>query len=46
MLDAEPEPGTGRRDPVPGGSGPDDPLPWYQTVWESTRTADAPGARR
>jgi hypothetical protein len=46
VLDTEPEPGTGRQDPVPVGSAPDDPLPWYQTVWESTRTADAPGARR
>ncbi len=46
VLDAEPEPGSGREDPVPVGAAPDDPLPWYQTVWESTRTADAPGARR
>jgi len=43
-------------DPVPSGSGdalagtdvaqPGASLPWYETVWESARTADAPGARR
>jgi cell division protein FtsB len=25
---------------------PNADLPWYETVWESARTADAPGARR
>ncbi len=44
VLDAEP--GTGTKDPVPAVAAPDTPLPWYETVWESTRTADAPGARR
>ncbi len=43
-------------DPVPAGSDdvladtdvvqPSSGLPWYETVWESARTADAPGARR
>jgi hypothetical protein len=32
---------------VPAVADDDEPaLPWYATVWESTRTADAPGARR
>ena len=44
MLDAEPS--TGTVDPVPEVAAPDVPLPWYETVWQSTRTADAPGARR
>jgi cell division protein FtsB len=42
----DPEPATGTKDPVPEVAAPDTPLPWYETVWESTRTADAPGARR
>ena len=42
----DPEPGPGRSDPVPDVADPDEPLPWYETVWESTRTADAPAARR
>ena len=25
---------------------PDVALPWYGTVWQSTRTADVPGTRR
>ncbi len=44
VLDAEPA--TGTKDPVPDVAAPDTPLPWYETVWQSTRTADAPGARR
>jgi cell division protein FtsB len=44
VLDPEPEPGT--EDPVATMAGPQERLPWYETVWESTRTADAPGARR
>ena len=44
VLDAEPS--TGTVDPVPEVAAPDVPLPWYETVWQSTRTADAPGARR
>ena len=45
VLDAEPSPTT--EDPVPAVADDDEPaLPWYATVWESTRTADAPGARR
>ena len=44
VLDPEPEVGT--RDPMTAQAVGDEPLPWYQTVWESTRTADAPGARR
>lgn len=44
VLDAAPSAGTA--DPVPGVASPDVPLPWYETVWESTRTADVPGARR
>ena len=38
--------GTGTSDPVPELAAPDVPLPWYETVWQSTRTADVPGARR
>ena len=30
----------------PGAEGPKSTLPWYATVWESVRTADAPGAHR
>ncbi|MFL6152479.1 MAG: FtsB family cell division protein [Ornithinibacter sp.] len=44
VLDAKPA--TGTADPVGALAVPDVPLPWYQTVWESTRTADVPGARR
>jgi cell division protein FtsB len=44
VLDAQPA--TGTKDPVPEVAAPDTPLPWYETVWQSTRTADAPGARR
>lgn len=42
----DPEPSTGTKDPVPDVAAPDVALPWYDTVWQSTRTADAPGARR
>lgn len=45
VLDAEPSPGTA--DPVAAVADETGPsLPWYEAVWESTRTADAPGARR
>ena len=45
VLDAEPSATTA--DPVPAVVDQETPaLPWYATVWESTRTADAPGARR
>ena len=44
VLDAAPS--TGTKDPVPEVASPDEPLPWYETVWQSARTADAPGARR
>ena len=44
VLDAEPA--TGTKDPVPDLAAPDVPLAWYATVWQSTRTADVPGARR
>ncbi len=44
VLDAAPA--TGTTDPVPEVAMPDRDLAWYATVWESTRTADAPGARR
>jgi len=44
VLDAKPA--TGTKDPVPELAAPDVPLPWYQTVWQSTHTADVPGARR
>lgn len=45
VLDAEPSDAT--KDPVPAVVDEQTPaLPWYATVWESTRTADAPGARR
>ena len=42
----DPEPAAGTKDPVPDVASPDVPLPWYETVWQSTRTADVPGARR
>jgi cell division protein FtsB len=42
----DPVPATGTTDPVPEVAMPDRDLAWYATVWESTRTADAPGARR
>ena len=45
VLDADPSDAT--KDPVPSVDDETTPaLPWYATVWESTRTADAPGARR
>jgi cell division protein FtsB len=44
VLDATPS--TGTADPVPELAAPDVALPWYGTVWQSTRTADVPGARR
>ena len=45
VLDAEPSEAT--KDPVPGLVDEQVPaLPWYATVWRSTQTADAPGARR
>ena len=45
VLDAEPAEGTA--DPVAAVLDESAPtLPWYEAVWQSTRTADAPGARR
>ena len=45
VLDAEPS--TSTKDPVPAAAGDRAPaMPWYATVWRSTQTADAPGARR
>lgn len=44
VLDPEPE--TGTIDPLPEMRAPDRDLAWYATIWESTRMADAPGARR
>jgi len=44
VLDPEPDPGN--RDPLAAIADTDEALPWYQGVWESGRTADAPGARR
>jgi len=44
VLDARPS--TGTDDLLPELSAPDVPLPWYETVWQSTHTADVPGARR
>ena len=46
QADLDAEPSTGTVDPVPEVAAPDVPLPWYETVWQSTRTADVPGARR
>jgi cell division protein FtsB len=43
VLDPAPKPGTPTV--APEVAQPRDVLPWYETVWESTRTADAPGAR-
>lgn len=42
----DPEPDAGNRDPLAAIAETDEALPWYQGVWESARTADAPGARR
>ena len=42
----DPEPDAGNRDPLAAIASSDEELPWYQGVWESARTADAPGARR
>jgi cell division protein FtsB len=42
----DPEPDAGNRDPLAAIADTDESLPWYQGVWESSRTADAPGARR
>ncbi|QIM21689.1 septum formation initiator family protein [Phycicoccus sp. HDW14] len=46
VLDPQPaSPDT----PTIAGPGADEPastLPWYSTVWQSVRTADAPGAQR
>ena len=44
VLDAKPSKPTidGLADPA----APVSTLPWYTTVWESARTADAPAARR
>ena len=42
----DPEPDAGNRDPLAAIASSDGELPWYQGVWESARTADAPGARR
>jgi cell division protein FtsB len=45
VLDAEPT--ATNADPVTAVIDPAAPtLPWYEAVWQSTRTADAPGARR
>jgi hypothetical protein len=44
VLDAQPSAGTA--DPVAVADESTPTQPWYQAVWESTRTADAPGARR
>jgi cell division protein FtsB len=41
----DPEPITDPA-PVPEVVAPEPSLPWYQAVWESARTADAPGIRR
>ncbi|NHA67570.1 FtsB family cell division protein [Phycicoccus flavus] len=46
VLDPEPETAD---TPAVAGPGADEAAPvrpWYDTVWESVRTADAPGARR
>ena len=45
VLDADPSAGTA--DPVQELADETAPeMAWYEAVWESTRTADAPGARR
>jgi cell division protein FtsB len=46
VLDPQPETAD---TPTIAGPGVDEPastLPWYSTVWQSVRTADAPGAQR
>jgi cell division protein FtsB len=42
------DPATSKDVPIttPGVAQPKTVLPWYQSVWESARTADAPGAHR
>ncbi len=42
----DPDPGEGDADPLAEVATPGSGLAWYTTVWESARTADAPGARR
>ncbi len=43
----DPEPSAATKDPVPEVVDEVGPAqPWYATVWGSTQTADAPGARR
>lgn len=44
ILDADPS--TGAPDGLADPTAPESTLPWFTTVWESARTADAPGARR
>ncbi len=44
VLDAEPS--EGHVDGLADPADPESTLPWFTTVWESARAADAPGARR
>jgi cell division protein FtsB len=46
VLDPEPADPATPSIAGPGSSEKVAPRPWYDTVWESVRTADAPGARR
>ncbi len=47
VLDADPAtPGSTAAVVGPGADEPPSTTPWYATVWDSVRTADAPGARR
>ncbi|WP_143598381.1 FtsB family cell division protein [Phycicoccus duodecadis] len=46
VLDPAPATATTPEIAGPGAREKVAPRPWYDTVWESVRTADAPGARR
>ncbi|MBM6402063.1 FtsB family cell division protein [Phycicoccus sonneratiae] len=46
VLDPQPESADTPAVVGPGAGEPVSTLPWYSTVWQSVRTADAPGAQR
>ena len=46
VLDPEATKDTGPAATGPGAGEATPALPWYDGVWQSVRTADAPGARR
>ena len=46
VLDPQPEDGGAPSVEGPGLGDVEPPRPWYDTVWQSVRTADAPGAQQ